>query len=292
MERILNLPSLNGAGKRDTVALYSDIESFSARADRASQSHALARADSWNGNLAFSENVRRCRAGDLSRVAASDSYLSALESRFQFQTSSYRTVDAMAGGVPNVPAMLAGQPMHMRQRRRMIKEAAPLNIVVDVTSSGDISSATLEKRGAALLALVRILSSVRPVSLYVCVNGLPNSTSNGLTSSALAVRIETAPLDLARAGHLLCATGISRQIGYTVICENAGQKKDGGIAWPYNSADHSRKHGVAYWQRALGLDEMLFMAPVYSGDKSVTNPIEWIGDMLQQYGGETFDGAA
>lgn len=290
MERLIDLPSLNGAAKRDMIALYSDVESFAARADRADKSHSYARASDWNGNVAFAENVRRCRAGDLSRVAASESYLAALESRFQFQTSAYRTIDSMAGGVPNVPAMLAGQPMHMRQRRRMIKEAAPLNVMVDVTSSGGIDSATLERRGAALLALVRILSSVRPVSLYVCVNALPSSARN-LTSSAVAVRIETAPLDLARAGHLLCSTGISRQIGYTIMCENAGQRSSGGIAWPYNGADHSRKNGVAYWQRAIGLDEMLFLAPVYIGDKSVSNPVEWIADMLRQYGGETYEAA-
>lgn len=292
MERVLNLPSLNGSGKLDRIAIYSDIESFTARADKASRQHPLARADSWNGATAYDETLRLCSAGDLSRVAASDAYLEALESRFQFQSSAYRTIDAMAGGVPNVPAMLAGQPLHMRQRRRMVRDLAPLNVVCDVTSSGGIDSETLERRGAALLALVRILSAVRPLSLYVCVNGHPSAFRNSLTSSAVAFRIETAPLDLARAGHLLCHTGISRQIGYTVMCENAGQTKSGGIHWPYDSESFSRQRGAEYWQRAIGQDEMLFLAPVYLTDKMVSDPVEWISDMLTKFGGDTYSAAA
>jgi hypothetical protein len=175
--------------------------------------------------------------------------------------------------------------MNMRVRRRVQSEKAPLNIVVDCVSSGGITAETLEKRGAAILALVRILSATRPVSLYIAASALPYGDGDTRTSVGVVARLDSAPIDLARAAHLLCAPGVSRQMAYGFIDSDGGKREDSnGLAWGYNSNDFQREHGKEYWQRSLGIGEMLFIAAPFMSDDIVKAPELWLKKMIAEYG--------
>jgi hypothetical protein len=278
-----DFPDLKGSGKLDRITIFDSLSDFADSAQALSQNGHYDDAGHWFGGVPLNTTAKYCRTGDLARVEPSDKLLSAFENKFHFQSSAFQTVDAVAGGVPNVPAFLAGQPLAMRRRQRVTNEQAPLNILIDLTSSGGITSAQLEKRGAALLALVRILSAQRPVNLYAASSGLPRSAGERFMSSAVLFRLDTAPLDLARAAHVLCATGVARQLGYSTLTEQVGSK-GGDIAWPYNSDEYTRRNGVAYWQRAIGTDELLYLAPAFAYDENLTNPEKWLTDMLAKYG--------
>jgi hypothetical protein len=58
-------------------------------------------------------------------VAKSDKMLADFEQVIRVETSRFETVNAVAGGVANVPAFLAGHPMAMRQRRRVDSALGP-----------------------------------------------------------------------------------------------------------------------------------------------------------------------
>jgi hypothetical protein len=279
-------PSLgkNNAGKTDVITVFDTVGEFT-DAVQAMSLPSHNHGNSWNGNERIEETTRKCRTGDLARVAASEEMMSKFEALIGYNGQKFARVSSVAGGAPNVSAYLAGNPMNMRKRRRVVDDQAPLNIVVDCVSSAGIDAATLEKRGAAILALVRILSATRPVSLYIGAQALPYCDAHKLTSRAVVARLDSAPLDLARAAHLLCATGVSRQMAYGFICSDGGTRGDDtGLGWGYDSEAFQRKHGKEYWQRSLGIGEMLYIAAPYLTDDIVTAPEKWLKQMIAEYG--------
>jgi len=118
----------------------------------------------WSGGTPV-ETQARLDAGSAKATAACDRLLGQMES-VGFATSRFATVAAVAGGAPCVPAYLAGNPLAMRRRVKISDDAAPLAVVVDIGVSASVKAATIERRGAAALALVRLLAATRPVTLW------------------------------------------------------------------------------------------------------------------------------
>jgi hypothetical protein len=182
----------------------------------------------WSGGR-FADHVRTSRTGDMTAVAQSEALLSEMASYMpQSQRRGY--IMDVAGAVPCVPAFLSGNPMNMRRRIKVRDEYAPLAIVYDPTCSGGLEHHHIFKRGLTVLALVRALSGLRPIELYVVV-GL-----GGPGGNYIAVRVETAPLDVARAAWMLTAPGMVRGLGYNILHDKL--KSPGG--WPYNNCSKDR----------------------------------------------------
>lgn len=214
--------------------------------------------------------------GDLSTVPASDKMLAKLEDKFDFPTSRYRVFDAVAGGVPNIPAVLANQPLNMRVRRRTEDEAAPLTICIDLTSSADIKAEYLVKRGTAILALARILSALRPVTIWL---GAGLSSGRGCKGSTAWFQLDSAPLDLARAAFQVSSGGVPRGMLYTYLQETFGC----GGGWPLHDVDVWRRVApkfLAQWFEG----DILFVPPVFQTD-DFKQPDVWLEKMVKQYGG-------
>lgn len=275
-----DLPALDGYSGKDVITVFDGSTAF-ANAVNALPAGRHDNGGSWEGGKHIKETARLCIDGDLSRVPPSDAFLSKMENLVRYAAPMFKNIDAMTGGVPNVPAFLAGQPMNMRRRQRVASEQAPLNIFVDIVSSGGIDTPHLEKRGAAILALVRLLSAQRPVNLYLVAAGSPGA--NGVQSSACAFRIDTAPLDLARAAHCLVHAGVARQGAYGVIAHQVN-KSAGFLGWAYSNVDFYRANGARYWQRVLPVDDALFVPPPFLSDACIDNPEQWLRDMLARYG--------
>lgn len=229
--------------------------------------------DSWAGET-FENCARKCATGDLSLVESSNEFLSQLESSVAFPRPAFQIEDSVTGGVPNVGAYLAGNPLNMRRRRRMASEFAPLTIVLDLTSSASLNSATLMKRGTVALALLRLLSATRPVTIYAgtCTGG---NDRDAATVSGIMTRLDSAPLDLARAAHVCGSVAFSRRICYG-IANNSGP-------WPWGNIDTYRNRAVELWAHAFG-GEILFIPPIFHTDQMLANPAHWLITMLAKYG--------
>jgi len=239
-------------------------------------------ADEWSGGLDAKESVRRCHYGDLSRVAPSDALLSRFE-RFAFQSVRREWRDDISGQVPNVPAFIAGTPLSMRRRAKVESPAAPLAIVVDLTSSANISPEMLERRGAAILAIVRVLSARRPVELWA---GTMTDANGRKNASAHFARIETAPLDLARAAFVLVSPAFPRQ-----LCYGASRADGFEGAWPYGNDDASRRFMADILRPAMThVEDFLAIPAAHSGDEMTRNPEAWIEATLARL--ETPENAA
>ena len=229
-------------------------------------------------------------------MARSDEFLTRFEA-LHLVSRRWRTVAAVAGGVPCVPAALAGHPLAMRQRQRISSDQAPLAIIVDIASSAGIDSDNLEKRGAAILALVRLLSAARPVSLYVGVS----VTAGHLTGAErfdtchIFTRMDTAPLDLARAAHMLCHTSTARSLYYGAAYEVTGAPVDTqNLHWPYRGGEKAiREHAHAILARAIpGAAESLYVGAAHMDDATIKNPTLWLETMLKEHGGAPVQEAA
>ena len=229
-------------------------------------------ADQWCGGLDAKESVRRCHAGDISRVAPSDALLSRFE-RFAFQSLRREWRDDISGQVPNVPAFIAGTPLAMRRRAKVESPAAPLAIVVDLTSSANISPDMLERRGAAILAVVRVLSARRPVELWA---GTMTDADGRKNASAHFARIETAPLDLARAAFVLVSPAFPRQ-----LCYGASRADGFEGAWPYGNDDASRRFMADILRPAMPhVEDFLAIPAAHISDDMTRNPELWIENTL------------
>ncbi|MCS0459310.1 hypothetical protein K8R51_12040 [Rhizobium favelukesii] len=189
----------------------------------------------------------------------------------------------MTGGIPNVAAYLAGSPMNMRRRQRVMSPAAPLNVIVDLTSSAGISSGALARRGATLLAFVRIMSAQRPVNLYVAVAHSPHSAQEH-ECVGVAVRVDTSPLDLARASYALSGAAFPRQMMYSAAIHETKCRNTDSLPFAYGDINFYRANLHAFWSRFVSVDteETAVIGPLYLTD-DFADPEKWLREMVGKY---------
>lgn len=207
--------------------------------------------DDWAGG-SWQEAIDRARAGEQSRVALSDAFLEKVESMTRMETSQFQNVAAVAGGAVNVPAMLSGTPVTMRQRRRVMAQVHPVVVLADCFASAGVSVDAISRRGAAILALVRALSAIRPVTLVAqCALGGPNTLHS--------FRIETAPLDLARAAWALGSPQVLRCHFHAQAGNLAGRANCYEGGYPVDGSNDALA-------AALGFDEYIATGRLVGGD--------------------------
>ncbi len=266
-----------------------DLPGFAEFAERAPMEKRAASQSAmrWFGGMTFEQSVEAVRRGDISGVAASDRLLADMEGLAPV-SHSWRTINSVVGMCPNVPQYLAGNPYSMRLKRRYATATAPLSVFVELVASAGIDAQTCLKRGAAMLALVRMLTNLRPVELWAVIAiGRQNSRSS------LCVRLDTAPLDLARAAHMLTHPSVFRALGYTSLEHEFYPSVGWGGDWAFG--DH-RLHiltAVESYKRVLNPgSEVLFIPPVHLSDAYLTQPARWLRAMIARHGGVPTEQAA
>lgn len=238
--------------------------------------------DDWVGASA-ALTLRRARHGDAQRVPLCDAMLARMEDAVGFQSTRTRTLDAVAGGAPNVAAFLAGSPLAMRRRVRVLDDAAPLTVALEMGVSQSVSAATLARRGAAALAFARIAAATRPVALWVYFA----ARDSGDRAAAMAVRLETAPLDVARAAWLTCAPEALRRAGFGVLEMLGGWQEAGTVRW-MGSFDEHRAIAPELVRQITGADDFVAVGGLVSNgdvdfgtDAAAAN---WVRSMLAAHG--------
>jgi len=215
--------------------------------------------------------ARELLNGNLDLAEKSEKFMSKFEDDV-FSGRGWNTVNDVVGGVPNVPAMLAGHPLSMRRRERATTHTGPLTMLLELTGSSGVAGMRTQ-RGAAMLALARLLSNVRPVEMYILVTLGSHSRMN-----MTALRVQTAPLDLSHAAALLCGDAAFQgllNISMTLV---------GGGSWSYGDERMERRwSGEALRRVICPSAEMLFIPAAFFGD-SFRDPEKWVRDMLRKYG--------
>jgi hypothetical protein len=144
-----------------------------------------------------------------------------------------------------------------------------LAIIADVTTSASVSGGDIQRRGAAILALVRVLSTRRPIELWA---GTMVDADNGRNAVYTFARIETSPLDLATACFALAHPAFPRHLCY-------GLARLHGYAgrWPYDKNSRHRDHMAAILAPAFShATQTLCLPSLHAADQSCTNPEAWL----------------
>jgi hypothetical protein len=241
----------------------------------------------------WSQVAARCAVGHDESVGPASKLMQQLETGLSIETTAYQS--SVAGCFPNVPEFLAGEPECMWDQVHIDSDTAPLAIYLDLTSSAGITPDEFRKRGIAVLALTMLLSSIRPISLHVCtvmgarVSDRPDTMRKRHESYSIAsARIETAPLDLARAAYVMTDVAAARRMFYAV------GNTDG--SWPtFTGVGYGSTTSAEYVKRVrdiLSLDSEVLYIPAVSYmsgevEQMVNQPVEWLNAKLAMYGGVT-----
>lgn len=182
-----------------------------------------------------------------------------------------------AGVLPSVPAYLAGSPAAMLDRRKV--QAGPVRVVASLSASAMWDPEHMEKRGAAIAALVARLAQRRPVELWA-------SAELGNPDRLYMVRIPTAPLDVAAVGYALAGVGVLRRLlfGVHYLTSNSDS-----IPWP---RPEGVQPGSPAWagrlREGLGLGPGdVYIPPGFgspSGHPAITDPVRWVIERAQEVG--------
>lgn len=242
---------------------------------RSSLASKIGNERSWYG-ATYGEFAQKIKTGDEKLVAQSEEFLNKIEDQIPL-SRGWRNVDDVVGAVPNVPSFLAGHPQCMRRRERTMKETAPLAIYMDLTSSGGIGAREVEKRGLVLLALTRALVEHRPVELWV--GASLGSYHRRAGAGTVAWRIDTAPLDLARAAFHISATVMSRGFGYGLCQKVLGT----GGSWPFNDYDLHCRTAPQRLATVFPGQQLLYIPPIMLGDAMTQDPVGWIKRTMAGY---------
>ena len=239
---------------------------------------------SWAGGGGFQKFMACITTGDNSLVEESDKHLAMIEDQVPM-SRGWRNVDDVVGAVPNVPAFLAGHPQCMRRRQRAMRDTAPLAIYMDLTSSAGISAKDVQQRGVVLLALVRLLVEHRPVELWVGTSLGAGHRYGGqaAVTATVAWRIDTAPLDLARAAYHVSATAMSRGFGYNIIHAELSMPHG---SWPFDNFGLHTQTAPARLGQVFAGQELLYVPPIYLNDSMTADPVGWVKRVLAKYVGE------
>lgn len=222
-----------------------------------------------NGAVSTEQFIQKARLGDNKLVEMSEALLSKIEDQVPL-SRGWRNIDDVVGAVPNIPAFLAGHPQNMRRRERAMRESAPLTIFMDLTSSMAINQDDILKRGIVLLALVRQLVAHRSVELWV-----GTSLGEGRHSCFAGWKIDTTPLDLARAAFHISDVSMSRLFGYAT-CEMLVNQHLGGFG-------ASAKRNVELLKQIGGWHDLMYLPPIHHHDPMVSDPVGWLKKTMKQY---------
>lgn len=166
-------------------------------------------ARSWMGGESRDDYFRKTRTGDASKVVDAERLLDKIEVQIERECIVWQ--QDVVGAYPDVAAFLANDPECMRRRHITEDDRSPLRVWVDVSSSGCISASDLLPRGIAALALVmQLIRSGRAVELwtFISVHGRVNG------QSAVCVKMNTTPIDIASVAYCLTSQGFARGLSY------------------------------------------------------------------------------
>jgi len=246
----------------------------------------------------------------------------------ELPTLSIEHTMGIAGYCPDIPLFLSSDPECMRSVHYDAAATGAINIAVCLESGcrqcdninclcEPIDANSVKLRGAAVLSLVARLSAIRPVNLIALhtVHGhtLESETDKQFfyrrrhrdyqSTAALAVQINTAPLDLASAGFVLCNVGFARAVLYGLHVRGQKARKTSvsgapaaGLTFAAILDDDGRRVNVRdmtgdkemesrYCQgirRMLGWDaaDSLIVPPTQEHMSSAEDAIAWVKDRL------------
>lgn len=259
---------------------FDTLEQFLAVADTKRASVRSEGNRAWRGNEDYDQSRQRCFTGNTSNVSRAESILEKIEASGLIKRGTLGYVPDVAGEFPNVPAYLAGdvECMMRKGETETATDRSPLRVYVDLCVGADWSADALINRGVHILALVQLLSERRVVELYWFASmGLSGAAGKTYGAPAIpVVPLETQPLDLSTASHVLASAGFFRNVCFAFNYAQGGGRD---IPWAFGSSS-------AWEQVRTGLGAEPDDLVVHGGanyDTLKSDPMAWLISQLTKY---------
>lgn len=238
---------------------------------------------SWCGDVSYQDALNGPSMGHKSALDRAMRLIDEMDTGGFLTTGRSHWESAIVGAIPHVPHAIIGVPDAMLACVEAPR-LGPIEIVVDVCCSAEISTRAMETRGAAILAYVLALSAVRPVSLSICssLDGsklLADPTISGRTGiSSPVISLGTTPLDLTSASYVLAHVGFMRHL----MMGMASRDTNYSGRWGWGSNGISAE-AVRLAREALGLvPDDLYIPPGHASDQLIGHPEAWLRAKLEE----------
>lgn len=226
----------------------------------------------WTDGESFDSALRKMAMGDDTYAHMADALLDKLSDLAEGVPQREWT-PAPYGAFPCVPEYLAGMPTNMRAMSPS-GELSPVKVVVSTTCSGGLDKETMTKRGVTVLALVMKLQQIRPVELYVLVEGNDENRKDNLFQ---LIKLDTKPLSIAHACFALANVGFARALTYTHMKHYHGWGGD----WP-RAYRTSQYESIVRHECEMSPED-LWIRSAYSTDVLLREPVKWVNTQLTKY---------
>lgn len=252
-----------------SIVFYDSLTAFHSACPLPENAGRRSRADSWSGNQTYSEAYRNLWSGDEEAIKRSDKILERLESD-GIELLGTQWNHAIVGYIPCVPSYLANDPESMLAPEEYLTDRSPMKVYASVCLSAGFDAHEVENRGIAILALVRKLTLVRPVELFLY------SDQQGKQP---VIKLETTPLDLTTASYATSNPAFLRK-----LCFAWGEADNRGFGgswarWGGGDVEEARE--------ALACDPQdLVITGSYLGKDILSDTdatIKWVNDHVKKY---------
>lgn len=266
------------AANHDVATLYDSVAAMAA--DLAETRYPFDRP-TWYGAHGTQDALDKLAQGERSGSPLIERILSIVDKvdATADRTGAREWTPSVVGPRPNVGAVLAGSPYTSYMLHDTAASTTPVRIVVDPAVSASVEPDELAARGAALAALVMVMSEQRAVELHLATAMRPTGDKHG---AAWRVRVDTAPLDVSGLAFMLCSPCYARAVQFSTFGRLLGQARAGGnISW------HPCRPGA---ERERYMRDKLELAPqdiviqgLYGTDARLmaTDPVAWVHAQLE-----------
>lgn len=238
--------------------------------------------DSWAGG-SFDHCVSTLNKGDASSADKAQKIFDKLLLS-GIEAPRLKTLQpSVVGFMPIVPNVIAGVPdcMWKREETDILAENTPVTIYVDVVVSSGITTQELFDRGVAILALTMALSTIRPIDLYAV--AMCDILADGHACGTIT-RIETRPLDLARASWMLTSNGFARRLMHSGAMYHRDTIYNTHAPFCWGMSPNNPAY-VSKFKSIVGMTpEDIFIPGGWLYDNLMkNNPVAWVNKMIEQH---------
>lgn len=176
----------------------------------------------------------------------------------------------IVGAYPVVPAYVAGSPVNMRNRKRVIGEKQPIRVFLSLGVSASFSAKELRERSIAVMQFAAYLQTQRPVEFFVFAE---------FDYCMPVVKIDLFPVNLGTLAFLSEPQALRRMM-FALRDYKMDGHSSGWISWNdgHNNPDLLRKY--------LGATEDDIIVGGSKSDDGMGNksPDKWLTETMEKYG--------
>lgn len=236
------------------------------------------------------------RIGDITLAEKAEKFMEQLRVEGIMSVGLPMPSRAVTGAMTILPLYEAGIPNCMVTRRTSDVRgiSTPINIYWDRFRSGAIGHGdAIINRGIAITAFAMAMSTIRPVNLYMISVSCPHNAYPGMRGCyGGLVRMETRPLDLARAVDIYTSSAFSGTLTFNAMAHMFQQENNYaadwacGPLWLRHSPSNPQYSAELRAIFDIGENDVLIYGMHAHDTLSWTDPVAWVRKMLDDHVGK------